>query len=79
MPIASLGLITFRNLRVDVLGTRELWFRVGAAPEEHLIVYVLGAVLALLGLTEMSYRLIERPARRNGYRLAARYRARRLG
>ena len=61
------------------LGTRELWFRVGAAPEEHLIVYVLGAVLALLGLTEMSYRLIERPARRNGYRLAARYRARRLG
>ena len=60
------------------LGTRELWHRLGAAPEAHMALYGACALVLLLGLAELGYRLVEQPARRKGYRLAARYRASRV-
>jgi peptidoglycan/LPS O-acetylase OafA/YrhL len=61
-----------------LLGTREIWFRLNWHAAEHLMAYLSTAIIMTLSVAELSYRLIEQPARRYGYRLAARYGERHL-
>jgi peptidoglycan/LPS O-acetylase OafA/YrhL len=60
-------------------GAHEVWVRLHgmALPNRHQAVAMLGfAFLALVSVAEMNHRLLERPLREHGKRLAAKYQAR---
>ncbi len=52
---------------------REVWFRQQWPVVDHLVLYFTSASFAVVLFSELSYRLVEQPARRHGYRLARKY------